>query len=93
MTIRLERDPEAEETLSLSIGDGLEWVTDTFDGGPEEPAADNGIEITITRAQSLAMNDEKPFSGGYYDLLVDNPDGTTTLLMAGQFDLLPTVTR
>jgi hypothetical protein len=93
MMVRLERDPASTQLLSLTIGSGLEWVSDTFTGGPDAPAVDNGIQVTITRAQSLAMNGGVPFVGGYYDLLVDNAGGTTTHLMAGQFDLMPTVTR
>jgi hypothetical protein len=93
MMVRLERDPAATQVLSLTTSAGLEWVSDTFDGGPDAPSVDNGIQITITRTASLAMNGGVPFVGGYYDLLVDNPDSTTTHLMAGQFDLMATVTR
>lgn len=93
MMVRLEGDPTAELVLSLETGSGLEWVAQTFTGGPDTPEADNGIEITITREQSLDMNDGVPFVGGYYDLLADLPGGTTVHLMAGQFDLMATVTR
>lgn len=93
MSIRLECDPAAEEVLYLVTGDGLEWVSETFEGGPAAPSVDNGVAITITRTQSLAMNGGVPFVGGYYDLLVDMPGGVTIELMAGQFDLMATVTR
>ena len=93
MMIRLDRDPAATQLLSLTTGAGLDWVSQTFTGGPSAPAFDNGIEITITRAQSLAMNGGVPLVGAYYDLLVDAPGGTTVHLMAGQFDLMATVTR
>jgi hypothetical protein len=93
MMVRLERDPASTQVLSLTVGAGLEWVTETFTGGPALPSAANGIELTITRVQSLAMNGGVPFVGGYYDLLVDTAGGTTIHLMAGQFDLMPTVTR
>lgn len=93
MMVRLDRDPTAAQVFSLTIGSGLTWVSQTFTGGPVQPAVNNGLTIAITRALSLAANGGVSFVGGYYDLLVDNPGGTTTHLMAGQFDLLPTVTR
>lgn len=93
MMVRLERDPASTMLLSLTTVSGLTWVSQTFTGGPPTPSVNNGITITITRAQSLAMNSGVPFVGGYYDLLVDNPGGTTTHLIAGSFDLMPTVTR
>jgi len=92
MMVRLRCDPSSTQVLSLTTGDGLEWVSDSFPGGPSV-SVNNGIRITITRDQSLAMNNGVPFVGGYYDVLVDTPNGTTLHLMAGQFDLMATVTR
>ena len=95
MNIRLSADPAATSLLSLtsSPAAGLTFIADTFTPGPATPAFNNGIKIVITKAQSLTLNSGVAVSNCYYDLLVDNADGTTTLLLAGQFDLLPTVSR
>lgn len=93
MSIRLEGDPRATEVLFLETGSGLEWASDTFAGGPAAPSVNNGITISITRTQSLDMNGGRQFVGGYYDVLADMADGTTVEIMAGQFDLMATVTR
>lgn len=93
MMIRAAQDPSSTQYLSLTIGSGLAWTSQTFSPGPAQPAYNNGFVITITKAQSLAMNSGVPFTGGYYDVLVDLPGGTTVCAMAGQFDLVATVTR
>lgn len=92
MAIRMAQDPASTSLITLTDGAGLTFITDTFTPGPPMPSANNGIAIAITPAQSLSMNGGVAISG-YYDLMIDNPDGTTTLLLAGQFDLLPTVSR
>lgn len=93
MMVRSSEDPASTQLLSLTVGSGLTWVSQTFSPGPPQPSVNNGITITITRAQSLALNGGVPLTGAYYDLLVDLPGGTTICLMKGQFDLVPTVTR
>lgn len=99
MVVRLRCDPASTQVLYMTSfhqtpGDtpGLVFVSDTFDGGPDV-TVNNGIQITITNTQSLAMNSGVQFTGGYYDLLVDTLAGKTLSLMAGQFDLMATVTR
>ena len=93
MTVRVLDDPSATSLLSLTTGAGLTLVTQTFSPGPPLPSAPNGIQIVITKAQSLAMNGGVPQLGGYYDVFLDQPSGTSLLLMAGAFDLAATVTR
>ncbi len=98
MNIRLAADPASTSVLTLSgtaggSSSGLIFIKDTFTPGPALPTVYNGIEISITKAQALSMNGGAPFTGGYYDILVDNSDGTTSLLICGEFQLLPTVTR
>jgi len=93
MMVRTTEDPAATLLLSLATGSGLTFVAQTFTPGPPLPSANNGITIVITRAQSLAMNSGVPLLGAYYDLFVDQPGGTTILLMKGQFDLAATGTR
>lgn len=98
MNVRLSNDPSATSVLTLSgtaggSSSGLTFVKDTFSPGPPTPSVYNGVEVSITRAQSLSMNGGVPFKGGYYDILVDKLDGTTELLICGEFELRSTVTR
>jgi hypothetical protein len=92
MRVRLEEDPASTSLLALSSGAGLTLISDTFSPGPAMPAAPNGVRIQITRAQSLAMNGGEVFHG-YYDVIADQADGTSMLLLCGAFQLQTTVTR
>jgi hypothetical protein len=93
MNIRVQQDPASTSLQALTTGSGLTFVAGTFTPGPPTPGVNNGIQIVITKVQSLAMNGGVPIQNAYYDLLVDQPGGLTILLMAGQFDLAATVTR
>ncbi|AKU93368.1 hypothetical protein AKJ09_11514 [Labilithrix luteola] len=93
MVARVAPDSASAQIMSLIAGGGLTFIADTFSPGPPMPSVNNGIEIMITSSASLAMNGGVAYSGGYYDLLIDKSDGATMMLMAGQFDLLPTVSR
>lgn len=93
MTIRQDQDPTSLTLLSLTSGSGLTFMADTFTPGPPMPSVNNGVSIAITKAQTFSMNDGVAINDAYYDLLIDKPDGTTMMLMAGPFDVLATVTR
>lgn len=92
--LQVKPSPDATATalISLEIGSGLEWASGTITPGPAAPAYNNGIDIWITRAISLAANSGVAISA-YYDLLVDWPTGETSILARGTFNLVGTATR
>lgn len=92
MMVKPTSDATATALLSLTIGSGLAWTAGTITPGPAVPAYNNGIIITITRAQLLAMNAGVAIVA-YYDLLVDWANGTTAILARGTFNLAATATR
>ena len=92
LMVKPSSDASAAAIISLTIGTGLEWVADTFTGGPTAPAYNNGIAIWVTRTVSLAANAGAAMAG-YYDLLVDWPTGETSMLARGTFTLAATGTR
>lgn len=93
---RMMVKPSAAGTLtaliSLTLGAGLAFTAGTIVPGPALPGYNNGIIITVTKAQSLAANGGVAITA-YYDLFVDWADGTSSMLACGTFDLLGTGTR
>ena len=93
---RLMVKPSSDATqaaiLSLTLGAGLAFTAGTITPGPATPGYNNGIIITVTRAQSLAANAGATISA-YYDLLVDWANGTTTIVARGTFNIAATGTR
>jgi len=100
MQVRVSPDSGATLLLSLAGGagvsggspSGIAFFAGTSVPGPPVPAYNDGFTITITKAQSLAMN------GGragvfYYDLFIDWPSGVSTIYMRGTFQLTSTATR
>jgi hypothetical protein len=89
MMVKPTSDSTAVAILSLAIGTGLEWTAATTTPGPALPAYNNGLVVTITKAQLLAA------AAGtfYYDLLVDWASGTTAILARGTFTIEATATR
>ncbi len=92
LMVKPSSDASATAILSLTIGDGLTWTSGTIVPGPDVPAYNNGIIVSVTRAQSLAANSTRAITA-YYDLLVDWVDGTTTMLARGTFNIAATATR
>lgn len=92
MMARLAQDPTSALLFTGTIGAGLAFVSQTFTPGPPQPSVNNGITITITRAQTLAMNGGVACVG-YYDLFIDQPGSTTLFLMSGPFEVVATATR
>ncbi len=92
LMVKPSTDSSATAILSLTIGAGLTWTSGTIVPGPDGPSYNNGIIISVTRAQSLAANSTKAIAA-YYDLLVDWGDGTTSILARGTFSLSGTATR
>lgn len=97
MMVRLA--PNATSPLILSFTSspsaGLLGVIIPIVPGPPTPTAVNGVQLTISRAQSLVTASTYPNQQQfYYDLLADNLGSSTTeLLMQGAFIIAPTVTR
>jgi len=92
MMVRPTSDATTTQLLSLTIGAGLAWVAGTTTPGPAAPAYNNGVTITITRAQLLAVNAGVAITA-YYDLLVDWASGETSILARGTFNIAATATR
>lgn len=92
MMVKPSSDASATALISLTLGSGLDFTVGTITPGPATPAYNNGIIITVDQATSLAANGTAAFIG-YYDLLVDWADGTTSMLARGTFTLAATATR
>lgn len=92
MMVKPTSDAAGTAVLSLTLGSGLSLTAATITPGPAVPAYNNGVVITITKAQSLSANGGKAIAA-YYDLLVDWADGTTAILLRGSFNLAATGTR
>ena len=97
MMVRLANNAQSPLILSLtsSPAAGLSFVSGTTSPGPAAPAYPNGVQINITKAQTLAIANNYPGETQFaYDLMADNlGSGTTELLMCGPLILQSTVTR
>lgn len=92
MMIKPTSDATTAAILSFTLGAGLAFTAGTTVPGPALPSYNNGIIITITKAQLLAANAGVAIVA-YYDLLVDWANGTTAAFARGTFNIAATGTR
>ena len=93
MNVRQDQDPSA--TLLLTLDNGVNGGLTLVSGGAVQgttfvvPSYPNGLQITILAATSLGL------SAGtyYYDLFCTTSTGSTTCHMAGNFEVMATVSR
>jgi hypothetical protein len=90
MTIRQSQNVGSALILTLtSPSGGIAFVEGTFAGGPPVPTNPNGVAVTITAAQSEAMNP----GSFWYDLFITFPDTTRKIYLSGPLVVSATVTR
>jgi hypothetical protein len=92
LMVKPSSDASQAALLSLTLGSGLAFTAGTITPGPALPGFNNGIIITVTKAQSLAANAGVAIDA-YYDLFVDYAAGTSILWARGTFKLAATGTR